>query len=54
MDKTIESGTLSGTTNHVTNSLGSISVSSKYQGNDKLAVETCEKLLISHIGNIHL
>ena len=40
----------SGATNHVTNAFGNISMSSKYQGNDQLAVGNGKKLLISHIG----
>ncbi|KAL9451396.1 hypothetical protein AB3S75_013041 [Citrus x aurantiifolia] len=40
----------SGATNHVTNTLGNISINSEYQGKNKLAVGNGEKLLISHIG----
>ncbi|KAH9648851.1 hypothetical protein KPL70_025766 [Citrus sinensis] len=40
----------SGATNHVTNTLGNISINSEYQSNDKLAIGNGEKLLISHIG----
>ena len=40
-----------GATNHVTNALGNININSEYQGNEKLTIGNCEKLLISHIGN---
>ena len=40
----------SGATNHMTNSLGNLSINSEYQGKNKLAVGNGEKLLISHIG----
>ena len=40
----------SGSTNHVTNAAGNMSLNSEYQGNDKLTIGNGDKLLISYIG----
>lgn len=40
----------SGATNHVTNLLKNLVVSSKYKGNEKLTVGNRQTLAISHIG----
>lgn len=39
----------SGATNHVTNTIGNMSLNLEYQGNNKLTIGNGEKLLISHI-----